>query len=577
MKKRRFISLMAAFVMVFTMVSASAGTVYGASVTEMTALSQNLEFGKQYSASWTDENSSKVYYGKVIVPSSGIIGISATKPSDDEGNHKLTLSLYDGSGEAVWGSECTYTVDNDGDYRFNIGVIPGTYFLALKAGSKVTSGEVTTEYTVNFTENLYAEREPNTNYADATVIDLGKTYTGYFGSDGAYKADECDMYQFDCIKGQSYRISVGNYNEIKDTSTMIDLTDAGGYERIISMELADRGYCSFTANASGTHYIKFSNCNDAQYEYTVRVDQTNPAALTNAIRICGNDRYDTAIAIAKQLKKEKQIRKFDCVVVASGLNYPDALSGGYLAKEKDAPMLLVGTDVASENKAEAYIKANLKQGGIVYILGGTGVVTQRFRDTLTGFNVYRLYGSDRYATNLSILNKLDCVGQDLLICTGDGYADSLSASAVGLPILLVSGSGLKPEQRAYVETLNPENIYIIGGDGVVSNALMNSLKAQGEWNVERVAGVNRYLTSVEVAKKFFPEGSATIAMAYAMNYPDGLSGGPLAMELGAPLVLTDSVNYSYADNYATSAGAKYGVVYGGPAIVSDNAVKNILN
>ena len=40
--------------------------------------------------------------------------------------------------------------------------------------------------------------------------------------------------------------------------------------------------------------------------------------------------------------------------------------------------------------------------------------------------------------------------EDLLACTGEGFADSLSASAVGKPILLVDNRGLTTAQKTYL-------------------------------------------------------------------------------------------------------------------------------
>ena len=56
--------------------------------------------------------------------------------------------------------------------------------------------------------------------------------------------------------------------------------------------------------------------------------------------------------------------------------------------------------------------------------------------------------------------------EDILICSGNMYADALSASAAGKPILLVN-TELAPVQKAYLSTLNTENLFVIGGAGVV--------------------------------------------------------------------------------------------------------------
>lgn len=295
------------------------------------------------------------------------------------------------------------------------------------------------------------------------------------------------------------------------------------------------------------------------------------------IRIAGDNRYATSTAAADALKKSLAADKFDNIIVASGADYPDALAGSYLAKVKNAPVMLVGKDVNTEADVKQYINKNLKKGGTVYLLGGTGVVTSRFEKSLGDLKVERLGGQTRYETNIAILKAAGVDKEDLLVCTGEGFADSLSASAVGKPILLVAGSGVDDTQKKYLGSLKIKDIYLIGGTGVVSDKIGTQLKKYDQDDkCERVAGQNRYLTSVAVAKEFFPKGSDSTVLAYAMNFPDGLAGGPLALSIKAPLILTDNSGYSDAVAYAKSAGIKKAVVLGGPTLISDSVVKNVI-
>ena len=296
------------------------------------------------------------------------------------------------------------------------------------------------------------------------------------------------------------------------------------------------------------------------------------------IRIAGDNRYATSTAAADALKKSLGVDKFENIIVASGADYPDALAGSYLAKVKNAPVMLVGKDSNTEADVKQYINKNLKKGGTVYLLGGTGVVTSRFEKSLGDLKVERLGGQTRYETNIAILKEAGVDKEDLLVCTGEGFADSLSASAVGKPILLVAGSGVNDTQKKYLGSLKIKDIYLIGGTGVVSDKIGTQLKKYDQDDkCERVAGQNRYLTSVAVAEEFFPKGSDSTVLAYAMNFPDGLAGGPLALSIKAPLILTDNSGYSEAVAYAKSAGIKKAAVLGGPTLISDGVVNRIIN
>ena len=110
------------------------------------------------------------------------------------------------------------------------------------------------------------------------------------------------------------------------------------------------------------------------------------------VRIAGSNRYATSTAAADALKQSLGVDKFENIIIASGADYPDALAGSYLAKVKNAPVMLVGKDAETESDVKQYISKNLKKGGTVYLLGGTGVVTSRFEKSLGDLKVERLGG-----------------------------------------------------------------------------------------------------------------------------------------------------------------------------------------
>lgn len=90
----------------------------------------------------------------------------------------------------------------------------------------------------------------------------------------------------------------------------------------------------------------------------------------------------------------------------------------------------------------------------------------------------------------------------------------------------------------------------------------------------RLAGVNRFETSVLVAKKYFDHPEKAV-LAYAWNYPDGLCGGVLAYAIDVPLILTMDKYEAQAMAYAEDNGIISGIVLGGPGLVSDDTVRKI--
>ena len=300
-------------------------------------------------------------------------------------------------------------------------------------------------------------------------------------------------------------------------------------------------------------------------------DPNPPATLDGVIRLAGSNRYATGFAIANQLKRNMGVEKFETVVVAYGLNFPDALTGSYLASVKNAPILL--TDPSVDRDVLHYLQENLVPGGKVYILGGTSAVSDGFEVAAmsSGFNVTRLKGAGRYETNLEILKEAGVNQTDeILIATGKNYADSLSASATGLPMLLVDKT-LTDSQKEFLQTTSKKFV-ILGGYTAVSTEVEEELGRIG--TVKRLKGANRYATSVLIASQYFPNASAAV-LAYAEGFPDGLCGGPLAISMGAPLILTSNNNYVFADKQIVNITS--GAVTGGTSRISDETVREIFD
>ena len=291
-------------------------------------------------------------------------------------------------------------------------------------------------------------------------------------------------------------------------------------------------------------------------------------------RVYGSSRYETAILQANELKATLGIEKFETIIVATGNNFADALSGAYLGYVKQAPILLVFPRQDIVDMVQSYIEDNLAADGTVYILGGEAVVPKDIEDGISAtFTTKRLFGANRYETNIEILKEVGVGNLPILVCDGNNYADSLSASAAKLPILVVN-KGLNDDQKEYLKSLPGNDFTIIGGEVALPASLMDELNEFGK--VARLGGADRCATSVMVAETFF-ENPEKAVVAYAINYPDGLCGGTLAAYLDAPLLLTYDGKKDVTAAYTADAGIKSGIVLGGSGLVSDESVRAIFS
>ena len=288
------------------------------------------------------------------------------------------------------------------------------------------------------------------------------------------------------------------------------------------------------------------------------------------IRLAGSDRYETAYAVAEQMKLNKGKEKFDNIVVASGENYPDALSGNYLAFRKKAPMLLTN-QYEVDNTAE-YIKNSIEPNGTVYILGQTSAVPASLEQKLQGINIKRIGGSDRFETNLLILKEARVHGEELIVCSGLNFPDAVSASAANKPILLADDK-LSASQKNYLLTIDPLKVYFIGGDKAVTKTVRDEFTG----DTVRLAGTDRFETSRLIAENLFLSHPDRVILASGLNFPDALVGGAFNQDIGVPVLLVgpDFADAYNAKKFVSENGTKSLILLGGKLSISDEIANYI--
>ena len=299
----------------------------------------------------------------------------------------------------------------------------------------------------------------------------------------------------------------------------------------------------------------------------------------SAVRISGDDRFETAMETADQLKKELGVTEFSAIVVACSDDFADALSASAFAHEKEAPILVVNEN--NEERVKTYIEQNLAKDGTVYIMGGSAAVTGGFEDSLSDFDTVRFAGDDRYETNLNTLKELNLTGkEDIIIASGKDFADALSASSTGCPIMIV-GERLTESQIEFLKTLGGDDTYCIaGGTAAVSKEVEEQLRALNAGSVKRLAGEDRYETGVLIAETFYGR-TGSVYIASGDDFPDGLTGGVLAGlsrdGKGAPLILVNGNNTERAAEYIYDVNPRSVKAIGGKTAVPDDVLKAVIS
>jgi putative cell wall-binding protein len=255
---------------------------------------------------------------------------------------------------------------------------------------------------------------------------------------------------------------------------------------------------------------------------------------TGVARISGSDRYATATEVAFEFSSP------DIVLIATGENFPDAISAGAIGALLGAPILLTHHNSMPTVTSDAL---EALAPNTVVILGGEAAVSAGVESKLAAAypSVTRLWGNDRYGTAAAVAlwHFADPSAVDTVyVVSGDHYVDALVAGPLattdGAPVLLVRQDTIPGSTMREIERLSPSRIVIVGGSLVVGSEVESLLSGTGA-AVSRIDGSSRYATAASAASGAAP--GSRVYLATGVDFPDGLTATPLAN--GAPILLVD--------------------------------------
>lgn len=312
--------------------------------------------------------------------------------------------------------------------------------------------------------------------------------------------------------------------------------------------------------------------------------QPQPKPNQNGLRrIFGQTRYQTMAALVEKGEWEQG----DTAIVASGANFPDALSASSLAGLLDAPVILTESSrLSTEASAELKKLAPNK----VYVIGGESAIsasTYKQIQNITGkkCTVERIADQTRYETCMKIASHPAFKqAKTVIIVTGTNYADALSISPYaykkGYPILLCDPKkGLTNEEFDFVHKMCYDYAILVGGTSAVPQHVETQLKWLALNDQIRLSGATRYETSAEILD--FETRTTSLKtdgvfLATGKNFPDALAAGPVAAKKGTVLLLVDpgmQTTCKTLGKYKSSISNAY--IVGGTAVVPQNDAQTL--
>lgn len=418
--------------------------------------------------------------------------------------------------------------------------------------------------------------DANTNYRFIIYTDVGASpISGK--ANGTWQSGTFDHSGFELVdlanpvllqKGQKY--SVVMYLERKGKSLNIPVDhDSIGYG--VECDVTNyKGQSFVSSDAKSWDDLYLTN------DAVVRMRAVTVPLTRKYVRISGQTRYKTAEQIAAY-----GWEKAENVILASGLDYADALCSVPLAAQLDAPILLTGGKTIEDEVKNSLKSLKAKK---VIIVGGQGRISDGYKNGLIsmGYSVSRISGKDRYETCIRIAEELAKSGKSpekFAVVTGLGYADALSispyAATVNMPIIYTHPTLGMPEIcKNYIakNCAKDDEIFVIAGNKTISDETKNML-AQYCKNVERIAGLDRFDTSLAIVKRFSDSFSNDLMVATGNDFPDALSGGVLAAKLDVPILLANSANAQHlkkdAVDYVQSINPNVIYLLGGAGVLPD--------
>ena len=234
-----------------------------------------INFSEQYRRAWTASTYDKNSYNKFTVPKRGYVVLKVKKMTEDDGSiYSFHFSISNAQGRVIWAADSANLENSSSDYyQYKVGLQKGTYYFNMKPSIRIRGGKEETTYSISYKPTNYFEIESNDTKKTATLIKMGKIYTGVYG-DQSYDYTYEDYYKVKLKKGKMYQFILKNAGTLdEDTSTLVTVLEPSGKKvKMAGADLLEKGKVKLKAAKSGYYYIKFSNYgNQIPVEYKIAV------------------------------------------------------------------------------------------------------------------------------------------------------------------------------------------------------------------------------------------------------------------------------------------------------------------
>lgn len=338
---------------------------------------------------------------------------------------------------------------------------------------------------------------------------------------------------------------------------------------------------------------------------------TKPGVYSKVNRIYGADRYEAATKVSQARTQYGQRRD---IVLVNGESWTNMVQAALLSKANNASMLYTKTDSIPTTTMNEIVRLRPQK---VYIVGSTSSVNVTVENAIkqyftTNTNILnpssaiaRIYGKDRYVTNLKIIDLIfptaaqtsptsadpmpsgglgyNVTADKIMVVSGKSSTEASLAATIAasrnIPLFFV-GDTVPTALKNKVLALHSTKTIIVGDTDSISAAIAKKFP-----NPTRISGTSKYSLAVNLAKyskNNLGSKYKTVGLASGTSYPDIIAGSTyLADENGVMLLTSASslptVTSNFIKTYKPSVNILH--VFGKSTSISAtvyNKVKNLL-
>lgn len=200
------------------------------------------------------------------------------------------------------------------------------------------------------------------------------------------------------------------------------------------------------------------------------------ALADEVVRFAGQDRFQTSRLVADHFWSGDENRT---AYLATGHNFPDALSAAPAAANEYAPVILIDGTLPALDADTAGLLEELNIEKVV-VAGGVSTVSAGVKTSVDELpfivESYRRNGADRFSTSVITNKKSFPLADTAFLATGYSFPDALAGAALAgswfAPIYLTPPNCVPADVLVEIGRLHVSDVILLGGEATLGTGVM---------------------------------------------------------------------------------------------------------